>query len=140
MRQGWGDIWTWVALDADTKLVPSWFIGNRDAGCAYHFMHDLADRLANRVQLTTDGHKAYLTAVEDAFGCKIDYAQLIKLYGEANDTAHRYSPPKCTGVSSKVITGKPRCSIRVRSSVTSSIRCRSLGPTHARTKPETPQG
>jgi IS1 family transposase len=64
--QGWGDVWTWTAIDPDSKLVPCWFVGQRDAGCAYHFMHDLAERLSNRVQLTTDGHKAYLSAVE---GC-----------------------------------------------------------------------
>ena len=79
----WGDVWTWVALDADTKLVPAWFVGTRDAAAAYHFMHDLPSRLANRVQLTTDAHKAYLSAVEDAFGAEIDYAMLIKLYGAA---------------------------------------------------------
>ncbi len=80
---GGGDIWTWVALDADTKLVPAWFIGSRDAGAAYHFIYDLKDRLANRVQLTTDGHGAYLYAVEDAFGSEVDYAQLVKSYGAA---------------------------------------------------------
>src|SRR5947208_12135824 len=71
--KGAGDIWTWVALDADSKLVPCWFIGQRHAGAAYHFMHDLKARLVSRVQLTTDGHRAYLYAVEDAFGCEIDY-------------------------------------------------------------------
>ena len=79
--KGNGDCWTWTALCPDTKLVPCWFVGTRDAGAAYHFMHDLADRLAHRVQLTTDGPKAYLSAVESAFGSEIDYAQLQKIYG-----------------------------------------------------------
>lgn len=107
-RQGWGDVWTWVALDADTKLVPCWFIGQRHAGAAYHFMHDLAERLANRVQLTTDGHRAYLYAVEDAFGCDIDYAQLVKIYGATPDGAEvRYSPAICMGTKRAVISGNP---------------------------------
>ena len=72
--KGWGDVWTWTAIDADTKLVPCWFIGTRDASAAWHFMHDLKARLANRVQLTTDAHKAYLTAVDVVFGNEIDYA------------------------------------------------------------------
>ncbi len=78
-RKGAGDVWTWAAIDADTKLIPTWFIGRRDAGAAYHFIHDLKARLANRVQLTTDGHIAYLSAVEDAFGCEVDYAMLQKI-------------------------------------------------------------
>ena len=77
----WGDVWTWVALDADSKLVPCWMIGQRDLGSAYTFMHDLAERLSHRVQLTTDGHKPYLEAVESAFGTEIDYAMLVKIYG-----------------------------------------------------------
>ena len=106
---GWGDIWTWVALDADSKLVPTWFVGTRDAGAAYHFMHDLAERLAHRVQLTTDGHKAYLSAVEDAFGCNIDYAMLVKIYGNAPEGAEvRYSPAQCMGARKAVQTGKPK--------------------------------
>lgn len=88
----WGDCWTWTALDADTKLIPRWYVGTRDAKAAYHFMHDLAARLSHRVQLTTDGHKAYLYAVETAFGEEIDYAQLIKIYGEGPKTEARYSP------------------------------------------------
>jgi IS1 family transposase len=105
---GWGDVWTWVALDADTKLVPTWFISTRDAGAAYHFMHDLAGRLANRVQLTTDGHRAYLTAVEDAFGADIDYAMLQKIYGvEQQQGEVRYSPAQCMGARRVVISGKP---------------------------------
>jgi IS1 family transposase len=103
---GGGDIWTWVALDADTKLVPAWFVGSRDAGAAYHFLHDLKGRLANRVQLTTDGHGAYLSAVEDAFGSEVDYAQLVKIYGAAPEEG-RYSPAQCMGTRQTVITGDP---------------------------------
>jgi IS1 family transposase len=106
--KGAGDVWTWVALDPDTKLVPCWFIGHRDAGCAYHFMHDLKARLANRVQLTTDGHRAYLTAVEDAFGAEIDYAMLQKIYGTTNESPEtRYSPAVCMGARKAVISGHP---------------------------------
>jgi IS1 family transposase len=109
---GWGDVWTWTALDSETKLVPCWFIGTRDAGAAYHFMHDLAGRLASRVQLTTDGHTAYLSAVEDAFGSEIDYAQLVKIYGSAvgpgqNHAEIRYSPAQCMGARKAVISGMP---------------------------------
>src|SRR5439155_13463871 len=105
---GAGDVWTWVALDPDTKLVPCWFIGQRDAGCAYHFMHDLKSRLANRVQLTTDGHRAYLYAVEDAFGCEIDYAMLQKIYGSTPETPEtRYSPAVCMGARKAIISGNP---------------------------------
>jgi IS1 family transposase len=104
---GFGDIWTWTAICADTKLVPSFFVGLRDAGCAYHFMSDLAGRLKNRVQLTTDGHKAYLTAVEGAFGSEVDYAQLVKLYGASPDKDGRYSPPECTGTVVNEVAGNP---------------------------------
>jgi IS1 family transposase len=105
---GWGDVWTWVAMDADTKLVPTWFVGTRDAGAAYHFIHDLAERLANRVQLTTDGHRAYLNAVEDAFGAEIDYAMLVKIYGNAPEGAEvRYSPAVCMGARKAVVSGAP---------------------------------
>ncbi|MES2660210.1 MAG: IS1 family transposase [Verrucomicrobiota bacterium] len=107
--EGCGDAWTWVALDADTKLVPCWFVGGRDAGAAYEFIHDLASRLANRVQLTTDGHKAYVAAVEDAFGSEIDYAMLVKLYG-GDSTAgpeKRYSPAECTGSKKIELMGNP---------------------------------
>jgi IS1 family transposase len=106
--EGWGDVWTWVALDPQTKLVPTWFVGERHAGAAYHFMHDLAERLAHRVQLTTDGHGAYLSAVEDAFGANIDYAQLVKIYGAAPEGPQvRYSPAVCMGARKGVISGKP---------------------------------
>jgi IS1 family transposase len=108
-QNGLGSVWTWVALDPETKLVPCWFVGTRDAGAAYHFMHDLAGRLANRVQLTTDGHKAYLVGVEDAFGADIDYAQLQKIYGtpRTDNAEIRYSPAQCMGAKRAVITGNP---------------------------------
>jgi IS1 family transposase len=106
--KGWGDCWTWTAICSDTKLIPCWFVGRRDAGAAYHFMHDLAARLAHRVQLTTDGHQPYLRAVEDAFGDDIDYAQLVKIYGEAPKTEARYSPAQCMGARKAVITGAPQ--------------------------------
>lgn len=108
-EDGAGDCWTWVAMDADTKLVPCWLVGTRDAGCAYHFIHNLADRLANRVQLTTDGHKAYLSAVEDAFGGDVDYSMLVKIYGPSPEAKSevRYSPAQCMGAKKAVITGRP---------------------------------
>jgi IS1 family transposase len=106
--QGWGDIWTWIAIDPQTKLIPCWFVGERHAGAAYHFMNDLAERLAHRVQLTTDGHAAYLSAVEDAFGANIDYAMLQKIYGAAPEGPQvRYSPAICMGVRKAVISSNP---------------------------------
>lgn len=106
--EGWGDCWTWTAICADTKLVPCWYVGTRDGGAAHHFMHDVASRLASRVQLTTDGHKPYLQAVEDAFGSQIDYAMLIKIYGAGQDGPEvRYSPAQCMGARKAVIQGKP---------------------------------
>jgi len=104
---GFGSIWTWTALDADTKLICSWMVGNRDGAAAFAFMQDLAERVANRVQLTTDGHHAYLSAVEMAFGNDIDYAMLIKQYGAPRETEARYSPAECVGCERKEITGKP---------------------------------
>jgi IS1 family transposase len=104
---GVGDVWTWTVIDADTKLIPTWRVGGRDAGVAYDLMSDLARRLAGRVQLTTDGHKSYLSAVEDAFGGAIDYAQLVKLYGEAPESERRYSPAVCIGTERNVIEGRP---------------------------------
>ncbi len=109
-RFGYGDVWTWIAIDADTKLVPSRLVGLRTANYARMFIRDLKGRLANRVQLTTDGHSAYLTAVEDAFGGDIDYAMLVKLYGKEIDSEKRYSPAKCIGVNPRAITGKPDAS------------------------------
>jgi len=102
-----GDIWTWIALDADTKLICSWLVGDRSSGCATEFIRDLAGRLANRVQLTTDGYKVYLNAVEDAFGANVDYAMLVKLYGENNEGQKRYSPAECIGCKRQGITGNP---------------------------------
>jgi len=106
---GYGDVWTWTALCADTKLVPSWRIGTRNAWHAQNFMHDLAARLANRVQLTTDGHRAYLTAVEVAFGTDIDYAMLVKLYGnDTPDRESRYSPAEVISCRSIPLIGDPQ--------------------------------
>jgi IS1 family transposase len=103
-----GDVWTWTALDADSKLIVSALIGGRDAGYAAHFMEDVASRLASRVQLTTDGHKAYLNAVEGAFGADVDYAQIIKLFGAVPESAKgRYSPADCTGIRKVPVEGKP---------------------------------
>ena len=103
-----GDVWTWTALDADSKLIVSYLIGGRDAGYASEFMQDVAGRLASRVQLTTDGLKAYLDAVEGAFGADVDYAQLVKLYGEVPENAKgRYSPADCTGIRKTRVEGKP---------------------------------
>lgn len=92
--EGWGDVWTWVALCADTKLVPTWHVGSRDGYSAKAFMDDLAGRLAHRVQLTTDGHHAYLEAVAGAFGNRIDFAQLVKIYGDGKDGTNRKGPVK----------------------------------------------
>jgi IS1 family transposase len=103
-----GDIWTWVGMDAQTKLAVSYYVGARDGAAASAFIGDLAGRLANRVQLTSDGHKAYLNAVEDAFGSDIDYAQLVKIYGEAPEAFKgRYSPADCVGARKDRITGNP---------------------------------
>jgi len=105
---GYGDVWTWTAIDAQSKLIPCWYIGDRSAESAYHFIHDLKGRLANRVQLTTDGHKAYLDAVESAFGDDVDFAQLVKIYGATKKEGEtRYSPAQCMGARKAVITGNP---------------------------------
>jgi len=104
---GIGSVWTWTALDADTKLIASWMVGSRDAVAAHEFMKDLAGLLANRVQLTTDGHAAYLSAVESNFGNDVDYSMLVKIYGETAESEKRYSPAECIGCSKKKITGKP---------------------------------
>ena len=105
--EGAGDTWTWTAIDADSKLVVSWLVGPRDAGSAFTFVSDLADRLATRMQLTSDGLRLYVDAVEDAFGADIDFAQLIKLYGAVQETDTRYSPAQCQGTITKPITGHP---------------------------------
>lgn len=104
---GYGDVWTWSAICADTKLVPSWMVGGRDAGTAKLFLRDLASRLAHRVQLTTDGWGPYLVAVEDVFGIDIDYAMLAKLYGPEPEQEKRYSPAKCVGAERRKIRGNP---------------------------------
>lgn len=103
---GYGDVWTWTAIDADTKLVPSFMVGNRDAQSARIFIEDLASRLANRIQLTTDGLKIYLEAVEGAFGCDIDYSMLIKTY-ESMQEETRYSPAVCTSCEARPVVGSP---------------------------------
>src|SRR3984893_3550757 len=105
---GAGDTWTWTAIDADSKLIISWLVGGRDGEYAMAFIDDLRARLANRVQLTSDGYRAYLEAVEAAFGADVDYAQLVKLYGASSDSAKgRYSPAECTGAIKTPIEGKP---------------------------------
>jgi IS1 family transposase len=105
---GAGDTWTWTAIEADTKLIISHFVGGRDGDCAAWFMQDVADRIDGRIQLTSDGHRAYLDAVEGAFGADIDYAMLVKLYGASSDSAKgRYSPAECIGARKERITGNP---------------------------------
>lgn len=107
--RGYGDAYTWTAIDPDTKLIPCWHVGTRNAVSAKAFISDLAARLANRVQLTTDGHKAYLKAIEDAFGSEIDYAVLMKLYGPAIGAGQerRYSPAECCGSIKGTVCGNP---------------------------------
>jgi lambda repressor-like predicted transcriptional regulator len=126
---GFGDVWTWVGLDSDSKLVLSWTVGRRDAQTAYEFMHDLADRLANRVQLTTDGLHAYLVATDSAFGTEIDYARLIKVYGSDPNAERRYAPPhlssaprrrSCQAIAGSEATSRPATS----SARTSRCGCR----------------
>ncbi len=107
VQAGVGDIWTWTALDADGKLVPSFAVGGRDSGMAYSFIQELADRLSNRIQLTTSGHKVYIEAVETAFGADIDYLMLIKLYDAERAGGARYSPAKCIGTVKECRTGNP---------------------------------
>lgn len=106
-QEGWGDIWTWIGIDADTKLVVSYLVGGRGAGWAKDFMEDCARRIKNRVQITTDGHKGYLEAVENAFGADIDYAMLQKIYGAPAENETRYSPATCIGCDMKVVSGNP---------------------------------
>jgi IS1 family transposase len=104
---GYGDVWTWTAIDPETKLVASYYVGLRNAEHAKSFINDLAGRLAHKVQLTTDGLNAYLEAIDEAFGNDIDYAMLVKLYGQKNEGAARYSPPKCTSTRKQKVSGKP---------------------------------
>jgi len=106
-QPGFGDVWTWVAIDPDTKLAPSFMVGGRGAYVAKAFMADLAGRLKNRVQLTTDGYRVYLSAVENAFGSDVDYAMLVKLYGDDSESEKRYSPAECIGCQTVGITGRP---------------------------------
>jgi IS1 family transposase len=104
---GWGDIWTWTGIDADTKLCVSYLVGGRDGEWAKEFMEDCASRIKGRVQITTDGHKVYLEAVENAFGADIDYAQLQKIYGAPSENETRYSPATCIGCDMKTVSGNP---------------------------------
>lgn len=104
----WGSVWTWTAIDADTKVCVSWLVGGRDAGTAYEFMGDVASRLRNRVQLTTDGHAAYLVAVDQAFLGEIDYATLTKVYGaDQGAEARRYSPARIISSQAATVSGNP---------------------------------
>lgn len=102
-----GDVWVWTAIDADTKLVLSWLVGSRDGDAARMFVADVAERLTSRVQITSDGHKPYLEAIEGAFGADVDYAMLQKIYGTPVEGPKRYSPPECIGIDIKVIEGAP---------------------------------
>ena len=127
---GMGDVWTWTAIDADTKLIPSWFVGGRDAASAHIFINDLEARLAHRIQLTSDGHKVYLQAVEDAFGGVVDYAMLVKHYGTApGGNTTRYSPAECIGITVGTVAGRPdkkhvSTSYIERSNLTLRMSCR----------------
>jgi len=102
-----GDVWLWTAVCADTKLVPAWMLGGRDGRTARRFVSDLASRLSHRVQITTDSHRPYLQAVEDAFGADVDYAMLHKIYGFSMENETRYSPAQCIGCESKLVSGDP---------------------------------
>lgn len=106
---GWGDAWTWTAIDAESKLIISYALGDRSANTAKYFMHDLAERVATRIQLTTDGYRVYANAVEGAFGADVDYAMLVKLYGAPGgvDSESRYSPAKCIGCRTGILAGDP---------------------------------
>lgn len=102
-----GDVWTWTAIDADTKLIVTYAVGDRTLSCARLFMQDLKERLSNRVQITADGHRAYVEAVDGAFGDDVDFAQLVKIYGPAPTPAGRYSPAECLGAKKHTVTGNP---------------------------------
>ena len=105
---GWGDVWTWTAIDADTKLCVTYLIGGRDGGCASDFMQDCRSRIIGRPQITTDAHKPYMQAIEDAFGADVDYAQLHKIFGAPSDEEQRrYSPATCIGCDMKTVSGDP---------------------------------
>jgi IS1 family transposase len=105
--KGWGDVWTWVALDADTKLCVTYYIGDRSGAAGYEFMQDCASRIVGRTQITTDAHRPYLRAVEEAFGADTDYAMLHKIYGASTPDESRYSPATCIGCDMKVVSGDP---------------------------------
>jgi IS1 family transposase len=107
VEDGWGDAWTWTAIEADSKLVISYLVGQRGAAWAKVFMKDVASRVTSRIQLTTDGHRAYAEAVEGAFGCDVDYAMLIKLYGTETALDRRYSTGSCIGTQTAVLAGSP---------------------------------
>ena len=107
MAEGAGDCWTWTCIDADTKLIISYMLGDRGASTARDFMGDVASRITNRIQLTTDGHRVYAEAVEQAFGSEIDYAMLVKIYGASNESESRYSPATCIGCRTGVLAGNP---------------------------------
>ncbi|HEY6768117.1 MAG TPA: IS1 family transposase [Candidatus Sulfotelmatobacter sp.] len=108
VQAGLGSVWTWTAIDADTKLIISYTLGDRGAGTAFAFMKDVASRIDNRIQLTTDGHRVYAEAVENAFGSDIDYAMLVKIYGASGENPEsRYSPATCIGCRTGVLAGKP---------------------------------
>ena len=105
---GFGDVWTWTAICAETKIVPCWLVSDRSAGAAWEFMHDLAPRLSNRVQLTTDGYKVYLNVVDEAFKGQVDYAMLVKIYGKnSSEPDTRYSPAECNGTKKEKKIGNP---------------------------------
>lgn len=106
-RLGFGDVWTWTGIEAQTKLLIAWYVGRRDAGAARTFILDLASRITNRIQLTTDGHRAYLDAVDEAWATDVDYAMLVKLYGAESAGEARYSPAKCVGTRRDAISGNP---------------------------------
>lgn len=105
--EGWGDVWTWTAIDADTKLCISYMVGGRNLGWASEFMQDVAERVRGRIQITTDGHTPYLEAVESAFGMEVDFATLQKIYGAPDEPEKRYSPASCIGCDMKVVSGNP---------------------------------
>jgi IS1 family transposase len=105
---GYGDVWTWTAMCSDCKLVPSWLVATRDGHAARVFIQDLADRMANRIQLTTDGHRVYLDAVEQAFGSNIDYSMLVKVYGSDPEAETRYSPAVCISAIPVPVNGDPK--------------------------------
>lgn len=106
-QAGWGDVWTWTGIDADTKLCVGYLVGDRGADWAHEFMNDCASRITGRVQITTDGHRVYLDAVEDAFGADVDYAQLQKIYGASMEPERQYSPARCIGCDMKAVSGDP---------------------------------